>query len=98
MNKLMSKQKISITVPPALVLWMDNEIKKKTFGSRSHAVEASLAKMKKDLAPLPKEVKTEVLRLTNADLRSMIVIKEDATYLVSGELLLMLVNKQLGAS
>ncbi len=41
------KEKISITVDKALVDWMDSEIGKKFFASRSHAVERALTELKK---------------------------------------------------
>ena len=33
------KKKLTITVDPDLITWMDEEIRKKRFSSRSHAFE-----------------------------------------------------------
>lgn len=36
------KEKISITIDDTLIKWLDNQIKKKKFASRSHGFEYAL--------------------------------------------------------
>ena len=42
----MVKQRLSVTVSPSVLEWVDEEIKKKHFADKSHAVEYSLIKTK----------------------------------------------------
>jgi len=42
----MAKQRLQVTVRDDLVKWMDQEIDKARFGSRSHAIEYALTKLK----------------------------------------------------
>jgi len=39
------KEKISITVDEKLIKWIDSQIKKKKFASRSHAFEYAIAEL-----------------------------------------------------
>jgi len=40
----MVKYRLSVTVSPSLLKWVDEEVEKKHFADRSHAVEYSLVK------------------------------------------------------
>jgi len=40
---LLAKEKISVTVDGQLLKWVDSQIKKKKFASRSHAIEFALS-------------------------------------------------------
>jgi Arc/MetJ-type ribon-helix-helix transcriptional regulator len=42
----MSKQRLQVTVRDDLVKWIDQEIEKARFGSRSHAIEYALTQLK----------------------------------------------------
>jgi len=42
----MSKQRLHVKVRDNLVKWVDQEIKKALFGSRSHAIEYALIQLK----------------------------------------------------
>jgi len=42
----MAKVKLTITVPPDLKNWVDEEVEKGHFADRSHAVQYSLMKVK----------------------------------------------------
>jgi len=42
----MVKYRLSVTVSPSLLKWVDEEVEKKHFADRSHAVEYSLIKTK----------------------------------------------------
>ena len=42
----MVKSKLTVTVLPELITWMQEEIKKGHFADRSHAVQYSLLKVK----------------------------------------------------
>ena len=50
MNKLMwtkmVKHRLSVTVSPSILKWIDEQVEKKHFADRSHAVEYSLQKTK----------------------------------------------------
>lgn len=41
-----NKARIAVTIDPDLLLWIDQEVKAKRFGSRSHAVEYSVTRLK----------------------------------------------------
>jgi len=40
------REKISITIPPNLIAWIDSMVDKRTFSSRSHGVELCILKYK----------------------------------------------------
>jgi len=42
----LAKTKISITVDDELIKWLDSQIKKKKFASRSHGFEYALSQLK----------------------------------------------------
>ncbi len=42
----MPKKRVYATIREELVVWMDNEVKKLRFASRSHAIEYALTKLK----------------------------------------------------
>jgi len=42
-----NKKKLSVTIDPELVKWIDKKIKEKEFSSRSHAIEKAIFNMKK---------------------------------------------------
>lgn len=42
----MVKYRLSVTVSPPVLKWVDSEVEKKHFADRSHAVEYSLVKTK----------------------------------------------------
>jgi Arc/MetJ-type ribon-helix-helix transcriptional regulator len=42
-----TKLKLSITIDKHLVKWLDSQIQKKRFASRSHAIEFALTYLKK---------------------------------------------------
>ena len=42
----MTKPRLQVTVREDLVKWMDQEIEKARFGSRSHAIEYALTQLK----------------------------------------------------
>jgi len=42
----MAKVKLTVTVPPDLKTWVDEEVEKGHFADRSHAVQYSLMKVK----------------------------------------------------
>lgn len=42
----MAKVKLTVTVPPDLKSWVDEEVEKGHFADRSHAVQYSLMKVK----------------------------------------------------
>ncbi|WNZ28661.1 MAG: hypothetical protein IAX21_08370 [Candidatus Bathyarchaeota archaeon] len=42
----MVKRRLSVTVSPAILQWIDEEVEKKHFADRSHAVQYSLMKVK----------------------------------------------------
>ena len=42
----MPKIRVYATISESLVKWMDNEVKKLRFASRSHAIEFALTKLK----------------------------------------------------
>jgi Arc/MetJ-type ribon-helix-helix transcriptional regulator len=44
-----SKTKISVTIDTGLLAWLDTEIAKFTFQSRSHAIEQEVYKLKKEM-------------------------------------------------
>ena len=41
----MVKTRLSVTISPSVLKWIDEEIEKKHFADRSHAVEYSLIKV-----------------------------------------------------
>jgi Arc/MetJ-type ribon-helix-helix transcriptional regulator len=47
----MAKQRLQVTVRDDLVKWMDQQIEKARFGSRSHAIEYALTKLKEGDKP-----------------------------------------------
>ena len=42
----MAKQKVTVTISPDLLEWIDAEVKKRRFADRSHAIEYCLAHVK----------------------------------------------------
>jgi Arc/MetJ-type ribon-helix-helix transcriptional regulator len=44
----MAKQRLQVTVREDLVKWMDQQIEKARFGSRSHAIEYALTQLKEN--------------------------------------------------
>jgi Arc/MetJ-type ribon-helix-helix transcriptional regulator len=42
----MAKKRLQVTVREDIVKWIDQEIEKARFGSRSHAIEYSLTQLK----------------------------------------------------
>jgi len=42
----MPKKRVYVTIREDLVKWMDQEVEKLRFASRSHAIEYALAKLK----------------------------------------------------
>jgi len=45
------KVKITVSLDRELVEWVEKEIKKKRFGSKSHAIELALYKLKSEEEP-----------------------------------------------
>ncbi|HET6458959.1 MAG TPA: ribbon-helix-helix domain-containing protein [Nitrosopumilaceae archaeon] len=45
----MAKTKISITVDEDLIKWLDSQIKKKKFASRSHGFEYAVSELKEHM-------------------------------------------------
>lgn len=45
-NKIKPKQKISITIEYELYQWLEEQVKSKRFGSKSHGVEVALKRLK----------------------------------------------------
>ena len=43
-----NKARIAVTIDPDLLLWIDQEVKAKRFGSRSHAVEYSVTRAERN--------------------------------------------------
>lgn len=41
----MVKYRLSVTISPSVLKWIDEEVEKKHFADRSHAVEYSLVKV-----------------------------------------------------
>jgi Arc/MetJ-type ribon-helix-helix transcriptional regulator len=39
---------ICVTLPPELITWIDERVKDRTYGSRSHAIERAILELKKD--------------------------------------------------
>ncbi len=42
------KEKISVSVEPQLLEWVDEQVNSKRFASRSHAIEYALARLKRE--------------------------------------------------
>lgn len=89
-----NKKKISISLEPDIVNWLDGEVKKKTFASRSHGCQVALLRLQKFLAPIPSNVKSELVKL-DPDMLNMVDIKDDKEYVVPGSLLLALIKKEV---
>jgi len=77
------KKKISLSLDPSLVGWLDKEVKHKTFASRSHGCQVALMRLRDFMVPLPANVKTELVEL-DPDMGKWMNIEDDKTYAVSG--------------
>ena len=42
----MAKYRLSVTISPSVLKWIDEEVEKRHFADRSHAVEYALIKVK----------------------------------------------------
>jgi metal-responsive CopG/Arc/MetJ family transcriptional regulator len=42
------REKLSLTIPPDLIAWLDEMVDKRTFSSRSHGVELCILKYKEE--------------------------------------------------
>lgn len=43
------REKLSLTIPPELIAWLDEMVDKRTFSSRSHGVELCILKYKEEV-------------------------------------------------
>ncbi len=45
----MPRKRIAVSLSTELIKWVDSEVKATTFGSRSHAIEHALVKLKESM-------------------------------------------------
>jgi len=43
------REKLSLTIPPELIAWLDEMVEKRTFSSRSHGVELCIMKFEEEV-------------------------------------------------
>lgn len=47
------RQALQVTVPVELIAWIDEQVRRRRFSTRSHAVEVALLNLKKTVAAQP---------------------------------------------
>jgi len=47
LNMARERPTICVTLPPELISWIDDRVKDRTYGSRSHAIERAILELMK---------------------------------------------------